>query len=139
MSSYRIQIAAENSKPVFLIQKGGRNVGRFTAKLVDTGRKGVGSAFTAIVMRIVTGAPVNVSGRILQIEPESVVGENAITEGLENLAKSINMFMTQDNMRVFRIEFGDSQGFVDDEGNRVSTFPALNRTKYKVSYSKYAT
>lgn len=151
MSNLSIAVRSENQKPVFLIQKGKHTVGRFTASLVNTGSKAAGSAFTAIIMRIVTGVPVNVIGHVLKVDPDSIVGENPVTDALHRVVEKYDGVMTQRSM--YCIEFGigkgfrsqrtfkviaRSLGFLDPDGNRISTFTHMTQSRYKVSYSKQA-
>lgn len=146
---YHISITSEANKPVFIIKKGEQAVGRFLANLADKGNKSIGSAFTAIVMRIVTGFPVNVFGKLLEIDPESIIGDDPVTQALRKEWKLNGHWytkmgysgipMTQNTMYLSgAIENGYSLGFRDPDGGRVSTQPQMTTSKYKVSYSKYA-
>lgn len=134
-----ITIGSEHNKPTFIIRKGDKAIGRFTASLKETGRKGVGSTFTAIVMRVVTGFPVNVIGKMLVVDNESIIGENEVTEKLSELAKWYTDGVPMTCSTIYHgIERGTDVKFLDDKGGRVSTMKFLTDSTYQVSYSKYA-
>lgn len=136
-----ITVQNDNSKPLFVIRQGKKAVGSFRATLVNGAHRGVGSAFTAIIMRILTGFSVNVSGKILHVDGDSIVGDNLVTEVLRNLSQDPfyngRVPMTVSTM-YHTLEKGNQVTFLDDRGCRISTMPFHSRSSYQVSYSKYA-
>lgn len=136
-----ITVERDNTKPKFIIRKGDKAIGSFVASLVDTGHKGVGSVFTAIVMRVVTGFPVNVIGKMLMVDGESIVGDNFVTEALRAFAQDPfydgKVPMTCSTI-YHGIEKGNDVRFLDDQGGRISTMKFLTDSTYEVSYSKQA-
>jgi hypothetical protein len=140
MSKYQIAVTAENQKPVFLIKKGKKVVGRFTGTLHTTGKRHTGSAFSAIVMRIVSGFSVNVIGSVIAVETASIVGNNSVTKWLRFLSQfyttHIPLTVEHISMYLEREDYGNAE-FVDEDGYRINGLPRRSAKKYKVSYSKF--
>lgn len=114
-----MSVVPQGRKVAFLVKDGEKKVGQCVAALVPGRGSGrFGALFTAAIMAVATGGLVDVDGKVLEIDPDSVVGSDPLSEFVREYASWGGQLTTS---ALYLLEH-KSLRFVDDEGRIISPF-----------------